>query len=228
MSLGKCTLCGKGSFFLKTHECKICSKVTCGNCTIELYDMEVTAPEEPTYESKAYVCSERCFENFAKKVETSAPEISSFQDQIKAYLNKMLQTKDNQKWFNSTEQDLLNKKGSFSVNKPNDPRSSALWNAYEAKATQRIRENQRAATLHDAKQLETAGRFEDAAQKYEMIQMYKEAGRVRARSVPTIRTDISLDVNKLLDQVRNEGIDVVYRCPHCGGKLKIGKNATLE
>jgi hypothetical protein len=188
----------------------------------------VAAPDEPTYESTAYVCSERCFENFAKRVETSAPGISSFKDEIEAYLSKILQTKDRQKWFDSTEQDLLNRKGSFSVSKPKSQKSDALWNVYEAQATQRIREKQRVATLQEAKQLETAGRFEDAAQKYEMVQMYEEAGRVRARSVPTIRTDISLDINRLLDQVRNEGVDVVYRCPHCGGKLKIAKTPAHE
>jgi len=226
--LAKCTICGKKSFFLKTHECNICSNAVCNNCAIELYGIEVAAPDEPTYESTAYVCSERCFENFAKRVETSAPGISSFKDEIEAYLSKILQTKDRQKWFDSTEQDLLNRKGSFSVSKPKSQKSDALWNVYEAQATQRIREKQRVATLQEAKQLETAGRFEDAAQKYEMVQMYEEAGRVRARSVPTIRTDISLDINRLLDQVRNEGVDVVYRCPHCGGKLKIAKTPAHE
>lgn len=40
--------------------------------------------------------------------------------------------------------------------------------------------------------------------------------------------DISVDLNVLLKQVKDGGIVAVYRCPHCGGKLKIGKDTSLK
>lgn len=40
--------------------------------------------------------------------------------------------------------------------------------------------------------------------------------------------DISIDLNKLLKQIKDGGIVVVYRCPHCGAALKVGKNTKIE
>ena len=40
--------------------------------------------------------------------------------------------------------------------------------------------------------------------------------------------NISIDLNKLLLQVKDGGIVAVYRCPHCGASLKVGKNTQVE
>lgn len=37
-----------------------------------------------------------------------------------------------------------------------------------------------------------------------------------------------MDLNTLLKQVRDGGIVVIYRCPSCGGKLKVGKDTSVE
>lgn len=42
------------------------------------------------------------------------------------------------------------------------------------------------------------------------------------------RVNISLDLNRLINQVQNGGIVAVYRCPHCNGPLKIGKDVSVE
>jgi DNA-directed RNA polymerase subunit RPC12/RpoP len=50
-------------------------------------------------------------------------------------------------------------------------------------------------------------------------------------AVPTVRQEVvlrTLDLNELIRQVREEGIVVVYRCPNCGGKLKISKDTNVE
>lgn len=36
------------------------------------------------------------------------------------------------------------------------------------------------------------------------------------------------DLNALLKQIRDGGIVVVYRCPHCQAPLKIGKDTKTE
>lgn len=48
---------------------------------------------------------------------------------------------------------------------------------------------------------------------------------------PTIKQEIiikNIDVNDLLRQLRQEGIVAVYRCPHCGGNLKVERETSLE
>ena len=50
--------------------------------------------------------------------------------------------------------------------------------------------------------------------------------REKSRQVHVKETIV--DINKLLEQVRDGGIVAVYRCPHCGGKVKIGKDASIE
>jgi DNA-directed RNA polymerase subunit RPC12/RpoP len=51
---------------------------------------------------------------------------------------------------------------------------------------------------------------------------------VSKQEVIVKRMDISVDLNRLIRQVKDGGIVVVYRCPHCGGKLKVGRDATVE
>ncbi|MCW3999822.1 MAG: hypothetical protein NWE93_06250 [Candidatus Bathyarchaeota archaeon] len=73
-----------------------------------------------------------------------------------------------------------------------------------------------------------AGRFEEAAIEYELLQMFEEAGRVRSAGRTIVTKTVSVDLNHLLDQVKEGGIVSVYACPHCGGKLKVEKNSTIE
>lgn len=84
--------------------------------------------------------------------------------------------------------------------------------------------------LKRASDYEKARRFEDAAQIYEDYKMYEEAGRVRAKGEEILvkQTNFAVDLNRLLQQVREGGIVAIYKCPHCGGKLKIGKETSLQ
>jgi len=80
------------------------------------------------------------------------------------------------------------------------------------------------------KHLITARRFEDAAKLYEKMGMYEEAGKLRAKGgeIRIKKTEVSVDLNSLLRQLKEGGIIVVYRCPHCGGKLQVGKDTSVE
>jgi DNA-directed RNA polymerase subunit RPC12/RpoP len=81
-----------------------------------------------------------------------------------------------------------------------------------------------------AKNCETAGRFDDAAGIYDGWNMFEEAGnaRAKARTTNVKVMNIQVDVSALLRQVRDEGIVAIYKCPRCGGNLKIGKTTTSE
>jgi DNA-directed RNA polymerase subunit RPC12/RpoP len=81
-----------------------------------------------------------------------------------------------------------------------------------------------------ASNIERAGRPLDAADIYEKkLKMYDKARvlRERDKQVTIKSTNVSLDLNQLLQQVKDGGIVAVYRCPHCGGKLKVDKNVDI-
>jgi len=84
--------------------------------------------------------------------------------------------------------------------------------------------------LKQAENLEKAGRRKEAAKIYDQYGMYDKARRLRdtEKQVIVRKTNISVDLNALLQQAKDGGIVVVYRCPNCGGKLKVGKDASVE
>lgn len=96
--------------------------------------------------------------------------------------------------------------------------------------------------VNKARHCERVGRYEDAAEKYEEIaKLYEEwelydkarqlrakARQLRAKEKQVMVKQVVVDLNKLIQQVRDGGIVVVYRCPHCGGKLKIGKRTSVK
>jgi DNA-directed RNA polymerase subunit RPC12/RpoP len=81
-----------------------------------------------------------------------------------------------------------------------------------------------------AQNLERCGRVQDAAKIFEELRMYDKARELRERDRHIIvkKTDVSVNLNILLQQVKDGGIVAIFRCPHCGGKLKIDNKTTLN
>jgi rubrerythrin len=81
-----------------------------------------------------------------------------------------------------------------------------------------------------AQNLERCGRTLDSAKEYENLRQYDKAKELREkdRHIVIKKTDISLNLNALLQQIKDNGLVAVYRCPHCGGKLKVDKNADIS
>jgi rRNA maturation endonuclease Nob1 len=96
----------------------------------------------------------------------------------------------------------------------------------------RAKEQERSRKIARLKNLETADRYDDAARGYEELGMFKEAGELRRknRTIAVVATtkNINADLNALLRQIKTEGIVAVYRCPHCGGNIRIGKGGNLS
>jgi DNA-directed RNA polymerase subunit RPC12/RpoP len=86
------------------------------------------------------------------------------------------------------------------------------------------------AVLVLAKKIEAVGRPLDAAHVYETYGMNDEARVLREKDKQVVvkKTEVSVDLNALLQQVKDGGIVAVYRCPRCGGNLKVGKDCHLE
>ena len=82
--------------------------------------------------------------------------------------------------------------------------------------------------LTHAKNLELAGRNEDAARVYESLGMWKEAGKARKEAGSTTIKHLSVNLNDLLDKLREGGFAVPYKCRICGAVMTIDKNSKAE
>ncbi len=66
-----------------------------------------------------------------------------------------------------------------------------------------------------------AERHEDAAQLYESIGMWKEAGDARRLKQRQVVTQIQVNLNDLIAQLRGLGLTATYTCPACHSPLTI-------
>jgi hypothetical protein len=82
--------------------------------------------------------------------------------------------------------------------------------------------------LEAAKNLELAGRNEDAAKTYESLGMWKEAGRARKEAGSMTIRHVSVNLNDLLDKLRDGGLAIPYKCRVCGAVMTIDKNSQIE
>jgi hypothetical protein len=78
--------------------------------------------------------------------------------------------------------------------------------------------------------LARSGRFEDAAKIEEELGNYNGAGELRLRAKEQIirKTDISVNLNSLLQQIKDGGIVADYHCPNCSSPLQINDKSTVS
>lgn len=86
-----------------------------------------------------------------------------------------------------------------------------------------ISERHRVKLQHQhARNLIEAERFEDAAKIYESLGLWKEAGEARRQGKRSVVTQVQVDVNSLIEQVRKGGLTTTYACPACHSPIRIG------
>ena len=66
-----------------------------------------------------------------------------------------------------------------------------------------------------------AERHEDAARLYESIGLWKEAGEARRLKQRQVVTQIHVNVNDVIAQLRSLGLTATYTCPACGSPLQL-------
>jgi len=84
------------------------------------------------------------------------------------------------------------------------------------------------ACVTDAKNLELARRYEDAARKYEVIGMWKEAGQVRDKKSSRTVKHVMVNINDLIEKVRDGGLTIPYKCHSCGAKITIDSRSNPD
>jgi hypothetical protein len=84
--------------------------------------------------------------------------------------------------------------------------------------------------LNDAKNAELAGRYEDSARCWEALNCYERAGAIRKmdwKRRTTVRK-VDMDVCRILEQVRAGDFVIPYKCPNCGGSIKVNGSTSPE
>lgn len=79
----------------------------------------------------------------------------------------------------------------------------------------------REALLQRAKNLIAAERHEDAARIYEHLGMWEEAGDVRHVARQQVVTHVQVNLNELIEKLRDGGLAINYSCPSCGAAIRI-------
>jgi hypothetical protein len=82
--------------------------------------------------------------------------------------------------------------------------------------------------LNYAKKLIDAEQIEGAAMIYQELGMWKEAGDLRRRARQQVMTQVHVNVNELIDQLKKAGISTNYTCPVCGGHIPITGETNLS
>jgi len=81
-----------------------------------------------------------------------------------------------------------------------------------------------------AKNLEIAERFDDAILIFDELGMYEDAGRARRKAKSNVQEirHTTVDLNTMLTQVKAGGLVSVYKCPNCGGSIKISGTTSVD
>ena len=74
--------------------------------------------------------------------------------------------------------------------------------------------------------LEKAARYEDAGDLFEEFGLFEEAGAARKKMNKQVVTNITIDINQLLEKLKSGGMVSAYKCPNCGASIKISGDTT--
>jgi DNA-directed RNA polymerase subunit RPC12/RpoP len=100
--------------------------------------------------------------------------------------------------------------------------------SFAARAHQMAEGHRANLQLQYARNLLEAERFEDAAKIYEGLGMYKEAGEARRHGKRNVVTQVQVDVNSLIEQVRKGGLTTTYSCPACHSPIQIDASTNVR
>lgn len=220
--MGKCPNCGRGKWGkdIKTSKCLSCGTDCCEVCGLLMLWIGG--------EGDLRACSKECSQRFGQSILALAQKIPF---PIGTDMSEFNIAED--KWWNMVCIRAIGKAHPAVSDRYNasvlqgSPKqilvlahAEELRNKFRHKAIQLLAGN-----------LEATGRFLDAAEIYEKhMRLYEKARALREKEkqVTIRKIDVSVDLNEMIRQVRESGIVVVYRCPHCGGKLKIGGDTSVS
>jgi len=236
--MGRCPSCGASSIFgVQTKTCVWCGKIVCDKCVPMWHGtlLVKTSVEDSSGRPADYkivgFCSDNCFQSFWQKVLSHPADyligtnVEGFNRNWVRYWNDsilyVLSANADRGVAEMARRAVQIHSERFVAFPWRDSSNNSVWMA------QKSADNARLAL---AQNLEKCGRTNDSAKVFEELRLYDKARELREKERHIIikKTDISVNVNALLQQIKDNGLVAVYRCPHCGGKLKIDKNASMD
>jgi DNA-directed RNA polymerase subunit RPC12/RpoP len=239
--LGRCGSCGTNYFlFSDFDQCGWCGKDVCEACSPEWHSgFEVKNKMDKDELDFVGFCSQKCEQDFIKTVlDYPIPSVGTDTDNFtvkirklyyKAVLNALkkepeIRAEAIRKVETAIELETDDYVGIVMGLEIDGTLSDEYEVAHDfiKKCYQSLSEN-----------LEKCGRYSDSAKIFETkLNEYEKARQLRdlehSRQMLVKHTNISVNLNELLDQVHLGGIAVVYKCPNCGGNLKIDQNTRID
>jgi hypothetical protein len=237
--MGKCPSCGNSSIFgVQTKTCAWCGKTVCDRCVpnwhgamkIKTYPESTQVVSEGAYGIVGF-CSDACFYQFWERAlaypaeHTMGTDVAHFHENWMNYWNQSIVEA-----FSASRNVEMTSKAKYAASIHSATYPAFPWMDSTNKPIWQSQNSVHNARMALAQNLERCGRTLDAAKEYETLRLYDKARELREKDKHIIikKTDISLNLNALLQQIKDNGLVAIYRCPHCGGKLKVDKNADIS
>jgi DNA-directed RNA polymerase subunit RPC12/RpoP len=204
--MAKCQRCGRGGFLSKTDTCGSCGRRVCDHCFVN-----------PHGESLCLDCYPRLVE------ERKTSVIASYNDKC-----PLCGTQGRLHVFNP----VLYRDHTF---KYQDGKAIPVYHgglqfsAYIAceSCGNAINEDN-LSKFRKAMRAESAGRYDDAAVLYEDLNFLDKAKALRERHRTSTVKQVQVNLNSLLEQIRQGGLVVPYKCPNCRAGITISKDTSLD
>jgi hypothetical protein len=223
--MGKCPNCYNIRVRIKYEQCVVCGKEGCARCFVPLLNVIWgDLKSERFLNSRLFVCSEKCLDSFIEmvgnKIGESRVDINETQVPAIQFIDTTLSNND----FTLKDQ-VREGITQYPLGAPQEGR----FHNYNNVNQKLLDEIQRIGQINRAKLLLIVRRFEDAAQIYEQLRLYEEAGKARYQDqqVSIKKTEIFVDLNALIKQIK-DGAVVVYCCPHCKAPITINNKTKTD
>jgi hypothetical protein len=235
--MGKCPSCGAGSIFgIQTKKCVWCGKIVCDRCVPAWHGTlsiktHAESPGSIAKYSTVGFCSDNCFYAFWEKALAYPPDhiigtdMENFDKNWTRYWNESILN------VLTANADIgIAEMARRAVQIHSDRFVAFPWIDSSKRPKWTAKKSADNARLALAQNLEKCGRTTDSAKVFEELRMYDKARELREKDRHIIikKTDVSININALLQQIKDNGLVAIYRCPHCDGKLKIDKNASID
>jgi len=202
----KCGRCGSGGLLTKTYSCGTCARKVCDHCYVN-----------DRGQALCLDCYPRIVEERKRKL------LSDFSNQCPLcgakgplhVFNPVLFRDHTFRYDNGKPVPVYHGDLRFSANIACESCGNAI-------------DDDSISKMKKAKRAELSGRYEDAARFYEELYFLEKARSLRERGrVSTVRHQ-HVDINHLLDQVRQGNLVVPYKCPNCQAGITINKDTSVD
>ena len=228
-----CPSCGSSSFFLlSTKECFWCGKTVCNRCVPNWHGvlslkLQMEIASNPAVYGEVGFCSDACHRQFWERIQKYpmnrivGTDITAFNEAVTNVWNQAILSAAANVFTPKTQHAIeIHSKYNAAIPwwdsaRRNIPEYAGFYNR---------------AKLALAENLERCGRVQDAAKIFEELRMYDKSRELREkdRHIIVKNTNVSINLNALLQQVKDGGIVAIFRCPFCGGKLKVNNSTTVD